>query len=128
MAYLEQEGKAVYGEVDIRWPDVNRGRKTSIFVPLAGGLLDRRGSQLITTITPFCAAWTAGKTTKVFPALEWLANLCSHIPNRCGQMARCYGFRNTVRHYSSIGNPHVNSNSKTLDLVGEDSDSGGWRS
>ncbi len=23
-----------------------------------------------------------GKDTKVFPALEWLANLCSHIPNR----------------------------------------------
>ena len=27
------------------------------------------------------------KTSKVFPALEWLANLCSHIPNRGQQMA-----------------------------------------
>ena len=56
------------------------------------------------------------KTTKVFPALEWLANLCSHIPNRGEQMVRCYGFRNIVRHYSSTGNPHFNSKSKTIDL------------
>ena len=28
------------------------------------------------------------KTTKVFSALEWLANLCSHIPNRGEQMVR----------------------------------------
>jgi hypothetical protein len=29
-----------------------------------------------------------GKTTKVFPGLKLLANLCSHIPNRGEQMAR----------------------------------------
>ncbi len=36
------------------------------------------------------------KTSKVFPALEWLANLCSHIPNRGEQMVRYYG------HYSNV--------------------------
>lgn len=45
-----------------------------------------------------------GKDKKVFDALEWLANLCSHIPNGGKQMVRCCGFRNTVRRYSSIGN------------------------
>jgi hypothetical protein len=37
-----------------------------------------------------------GRTSKVFPALEWLANLCSHIPNRGEQMVRYYG------HYSNV--------------------------
>ncbi len=27
-----------------------------------------------------------GKTTKVFPALEWLAAMCSHIPNKGEQI------------------------------------------
>jgi hypothetical protein len=31
------------------------------------------------------------KTSKVFPALEWLVSLCSHIPNRGEQMVRYYG-------------------------------------
>jgi len=37
-----------------------------------------------------------GRTSKSFPALEWLANLCSHIPNRGEQMVRYYG------HYSNV--------------------------
>jgi hypothetical protein len=53
-----------------------------------------------------------GKDQKVFDALEWLANLCSHIPNGDEQWVWCYGFRNTVRRYSSTGNPHFNSKSK----------------
>ena len=38
------------------------------------------------------AVYTAknGKSTKVFPALEWLAAMCSHIPNRGEQMVRYY--------------------------------------
>jgi len=32
-----------------------------------------------------------GETTKNFPALEWLAAMCSHIPNRGEQMVRYYG-------------------------------------
>ncbi len=55
------------------------------------------------------------KTTKVFPALEWLAAMCSYIPNRGEQMVRCYGFRNTIRDYSSNGNPHFNSKLKIVD-------------
>ena len=31
-----------------------------------------------------------------------------------------YGLRNTVRHYSSTGNAHFNSKSKTIDLLVED--------
>ena len=37
-----------------------------------------------------------GRTSKVFPALEWLANLCSHIPNRGEQMVRYYGYYSNV--------------------------------
>jgi len=37
-----------------------------------------------------------GATTKNFPALEWLAAMCSHIPNRGEQMVRYYG------HYSNV--------------------------
>jgi hypothetical protein len=30
------------------------------------------------------------KTSKVFPALEWMAAMCSHIPNRGEQMVRYF--------------------------------------
>ena len=33
-----------------------------------------------------------GKTTKTFDALDWLAQLVTHIPNRGEQMVRYYGF------------------------------------
>ena len=36
------------------------------------------------------------KTRKSFPALEWLAAMCSHIPNRGEQMVRYYGFYSNV--------------------------------
>ena len=32
-----------------------------------------------------------GKETKVIDALEWLAAMCSHVPNKGEQMARYYG-------------------------------------
>ncbi|HEY5523331.1 MAG TPA: transposase [Desulfuromonadaceae bacterium] len=37
-----------------------------------------------------------GETTKSFPALEWLAAMCSHIPNRGEQMVRYYGYYSNV--------------------------------
>ena len=37
-----------------------------------------------------------GKTTKVFPAMEWLAAMCSHIPNKGEQMVKYYGFYSNV--------------------------------
>ena len=36
------------------------------------------------------------KETKNFDALEWLAAMCSHVPNRGEQMVRYYG------HYSNV--------------------------
>ena len=33
-----------------------------------------------------------GTTTKTFDALDWLAQLVPHIPNKGEQMVRCYGF------------------------------------
>ena len=33
-----------------------------------------------------------GALSKEFPALEWMANICSHIPNPGQQMVRYYGF------------------------------------
>jgi hypothetical protein len=56
-----------------------------------------------------------GKDTKVFPALEWLAAMCFHIPKRGEQIVRYYGFWNTIRYDSSGGNLHINSKPKTLD-------------
>jgi hypothetical protein len=37
-----------------------------------------------------------GKSTKIFDALEWLAAMCSHVPDRGEQMLRYYG------HYSNV--------------------------
>jgi len=37
-----------------------------------------------------------GRTSKVFPALEWLAAMSSHIPNRGEQMVRYYGYYSNV--------------------------------
>ena len=37
-----------------------------------------------------------GKDQKTFPALEWLAAMCSHIPNRGKQMVRYYNYYNNV--------------------------------
>jgi hypothetical protein len=36
------------------------------------------------------------KTSKVFPAVEWLATMCTHIPNRGEQMVRYYGYYSNV--------------------------------
>ncbi len=55
------------------------------------------------------------KTSKVFPAMEWLAAMCSHIPNRGEQTVRYYGFCNTVRDYSS-SNHHFNPKPKMINL------------
>jgi len=37
-----------------------------------------------------------GKQEKVFAALEWLAAMCSHVPNKGEQMVRYYGFYSNV--------------------------------
>ena len=37
-----------------------------------------------------------GKTEKVFDALEWLAAMCSHVPNKGEQMVRYYGYYSNV--------------------------------
>jgi len=38
----------------------------------------------------------ADKSSRIFPALEWLAAMCSHIPNRGEQMVRYYRFYSNV--------------------------------
>jgi endonuclease III len=37
-----------------------------------------------------------GKEEKAFDALEWLAAMCSHVPNKGEQMVRCYGYYSNV--------------------------------
>ena len=37
-----------------------------------------------------------GKQEKVFDALEWLAAMCTHVPNKGEQMVRCYGYYSNV--------------------------------
>ena len=37
-----------------------------------------------------------GKDTKVFPTMEWLAAMCSHVPNKGEQMVRYYGYYSNV--------------------------------
>ena len=50
------------------------------------------------------------KTSKVFPAREWMAGMCSHIPNRGEQMVRYYG------HYSNVsrGKRQMEGNDDTV--------------
>lgn len=37
-----------------------------------------------------------GKEEKIFDALDWLAAMCSHIPNKGEQMVRYYGYYSNV--------------------------------
>jgi len=37
-----------------------------------------------------------GKEEKIFDALEWLAAMCSHVPNKGEQMVRYYGYYSNV--------------------------------
>ncbi len=37
-----------------------------------------------------------GKEDKTFDALEWLAAMCSHVPNKAEQMVRYYGYYSNV--------------------------------
>ena len=37
-----------------------------------------------------------GAKVKVFDALEWLAAMCSHVPNKGEQMVRDYGYYSNV--------------------------------
>ncbi|MFO7740313.1 MAG: transposase [Desulfatiglandaceae bacterium] len=37
-----------------------------------------------------------GKAVKAFDALEWLAAMCSHVPNKGEQMVRYYGYYSNV--------------------------------
>ena len=37
-----------------------------------------------------------GKEEKTFDALEWLAAMCSHVPNKGEQMVRYYGYYSNV--------------------------------
>jgi hypothetical protein len=39
-----------------------------------------------------------GKEEKVFEALEWLAAMCSNVPNKGEQMVRYYGYYSSVFH------------------------------
>ena len=39
-----------------------------------------------------------GKDQRTFEPLEWLAAMCSHIPNRGEQMVRYYGYYSNVCH------------------------------
>jgi len=43
-------------------------------------------------------AYTAkdGKPSRIFPALQWMVVLSSHIPNRGKQMVRCYGYYSNI--------------------------------
>ncbi len=54
--------------------------------------LDQEGSVIYTAKA--CPGPRSGdrKTNKVFPAMEWLAAMCTHIPNRGEQMVRYYGY------------------------------------
>lgn len=37
-----------------------------------------------------------GRETKMLQALEWLAAMCSHVPNKGEQIVRYYGYYNNV--------------------------------
>jgi len=47
--------------------------------------------------------------------MGWPAIMCFQIPSRGEQMVIFQVFCYTIRDYSSIGNQHLNSESKTID-------------
>jgi hypothetical protein len=47
-----------------------------------------------------------GKEEKVFDALEWLAAMCSHVPNKGEQMVRYYGFYSNAARGKRKKNDH----------------------
>jgi hypothetical protein len=51
-----------------------------------------------------------GKEARVFDALEWLAAMCSHVPNKGEQTVRYYG------HYSNVSRGH-RKRARTDDLI-----------
>src|SRR5664280_510305 len=53
------------------------------------------------------------KTNKVFPAMEWLAAMCTHIPNRGEQMVRYYGYYSNV----SRGKRQKEDNNDTIPCI-----------
>jgi len=47
-----------------------------------------------------------GKEDRVFDALEWLAAMCSHVPNKGEQMVRYYGYYSNVSRGKRKKNDH----------------------
>ena len=43
-----------------------------------------------------------GREEKVFDALEWLAAMCSHVPDKGEQMVRYYGKKHAIKRASKI--------------------------
>ena len=52
-----------------------------------------------------------GKKIGVFDALEWLAAMCSHVPNKGEQMVRYYGY------YSNVNTFHEESAKRMTMMV-----------
>ena len=51
------------------------------------------------------------------PALEWLAAMCSHIPNKGEQMVRYYGYYSNVsRGKKKINNTKVKTSTKKIEF------------
>jgi len=42
-----------------------------------------------------------GKAEKVFDALEWLAAMCSHVPNKREQIGSYYGYHSNVARWET---------------------------
>ncbi len=53
----------------------------------------------------------ADKKEKIFDALEWLAAMCSHVPNRGEQMVRYYGY------YSNLSGGKREKQNKDKDIA-----------
>jgi hypothetical protein len=58
-----------------------------------GSLLTDISSEMKSKVT-YCSK--DGKQEKVFDALEWLAAMGSHVPNKAEQMVRYYGYYSNV--------------------------------
>ena len=49
-----------------------------------------------------------GKEVEVFDALEWLAAICSHVPNKGEHMVRYYGYGSKVSRGKPKNNTRMN--------------------
>jgi len=72
-------------------------RKTSLYI--IRGSFSQEKMTYVPEESKFIYQSKDGKKEKAFDTLEWLAAMCSHIPDKGEQMVRYYGYYSIVSQY-----------------------------